>query len=87
MPLFSCFSDPTMSIYDVAAVDRLNSLRRPQKPGEKKLPLNNEVPMSSNRSSPYNTPLPTSPTKDAKSDGDTLRRAMARHQVRTLRNI
>ena len=76
-----------MSVHDVAAVDYLNSLRRPQTSGEKKLTLSNEVTMSSNRSSPYNTPLPTSPTKDAKSDGDTLRRAMARHQVRRLRNI
>ena len=73
-----------MSARDVAAVDRLNSLRRPQKSGDKKNSVKNE--MSSERRSPFHTSLPTSPIKHGRSDGDSLRRAMARHQVRQNTN-
>ena len=71
-----------MSVHDVAAVDRLNSLRRPKKSGEKKLSVRNETSISSDNRIPYHASLPTSPIKDGKSDGGTLRQAMARHQVR-----
>jgi len=37
--------------------------------------------MSANRRSPYNSSLHTSPIKEGKYDGDSLRRAMARHQA------
>ena len=73
-----------MSARDVAAVDRLNSLRRPQKSGDKKNSVKNDL--SSEKRSPFHTSLPTSPIKDGRSDGDTLRRAMARHQVRKHTN-
>ena len=43
--------------------------------------------MSTNRRSPYNSSLHNSPIKEGKYDGDSLRRAMARHQVRTDRNM
>ena len=75
-----------MSARDVAAVDRLNSLRRPQKSGDKKNSVKNERPLSSEKRSPFHTSLPTSPIKDGRSDGDNLRRAMARHQVRQNTN-
>lgn len=70
-----------MSARDVAAVDHLNSLHRPQKSGDKKNSVKNEMPLSSEKRSPFHTSLPTSPIKDGRSDGDTLRRAMARHQA------
>ena len=66
-----------MSVRDVAAVDHLNSLPRPNKSTDNKEPTQ----MSGQRRSPYNLSLPTSPIKEGKSDGDSLRRAMARHQV------
>jgi len=69
-----------MSVHDVAAVDHLNSLQRPRKYDEKKHFLNFDTKQSSRRS-PYNVSLPTSPTSERKTDSDTLRRAMARHQA------
>ena len=70
-----------MSVHDVAAVDHLNSLQRPRKFDEKKHFLNFDTKQSNSRRSPYNASLPTSPTSERKTDSDTLRRAMARHQV------
>ena len=60
-----------MSIHDVAAVDRVNSLRR--RPGPRV--------MTPSVSGPGQASLPTSPSRDQKPNSDTLRRAMARHQV------
>ena len=60
-----------MSVQDVAAVDRLSSLRRPAHPGG--------VPRAGAGAS-----LPTSPVREDQRTSDTLRRAMARHQVRIL---
>ena len=59
-----------MSVHDVAAVDHLNSLKVSR---ASKLP----------RKSPQNpvTSLPTSPSRDQRPNSDTLRQAMARHQV------
>ena len=71
-----------MSARDVTAVDHLNSLCQPQKSGDRKESVKNEMPLSSEKRSPFHTSLPTSPVKDGRSDGDTLRQAMARHQVR-----
>jgi len=70
-----------MSVHDVAAVDHLNSLQRPRKFDEKKHFLNFDTKQSNSRRSPYNASLPTSPTSERKTDSDTLRRAMARHQA------
>jgi len=70
-----------MSVHDVAAVDRLNSLRRAKKSGDKNLSVKNEMSISRGNRSPYHASLPTSPIRDPKSDADTLRRAMARHQA------
>jgi len=69
-----------MSVHDVAAVDHLNSLQRSRKYDEKKHFLNFDTKQS-NRRNPYNVSLPTSPTSERKTDSDTLRRAMARHQA------
>ena len=63
-----------MSVHDVAAVDHLNSLSKAKSSGDTK----SRRARSSNKKSP----CPTSPIKDPKLDEDTLRRAMARHQVR-----
>ena len=66
-----------MSVHDVAAVDRVTSLRR--RPGPRGV-----TPMSTASSSipgPGQASLPTSPTRDQRPNSDTLRRAMARHQV------
>ena len=65
-----------MSVHDVAAVDRVTSLRR--RPGPRGL-----TPMSTVSSipGPSQASLPTSPTRDQRPNSDTLRRAMARHQV------
>ena len=59
-----------MSVHDVAAVDHLNSLKVSR---ASKLP----------RKSPQHPvpSLPTSPTRDQRPNSDTLRLAMARHQV------
>ena len=66
-----------MSVHDVAAVDRVGSLRRTPAPASRTSSLR----VSSNVS------LPTSPTRGAKPDTDTLRRAMARHQVRFVNQM
>ena len=59
-----------MSVHDVAAVDHLNSLKVSR---ASKLPRKSpQQPLPS---------LPTSPTRDQKPNSDTLRQAMARHQV------
>eukprot|EP00092_Neocalanus_flemingeri_P000681 GFUD01000723.1.p1 GENE.GFUD01000723.1~~GFUD01000723.1.p1 ORF type:complete len:1039 (+),score=197.49 GFUD01000723.1:946-4062(+) len=70
-----------MSVHDVSAVDRLNSLRRTKKSGGKSLSVKNEMSLSGVNRSPYHASLPTSPIRDPRSDADTLRRAMARHQA------
>jgi len=70
-----------MSVQDVAAVDRLNSLRRSKKKVDNNLSVKTEISTNSGNRSPYHVSLPTSPIKDTKSDADTLRRAMARHQA------
>ena len=57
-----------MSVQDVAAVDRLSSLRRPAHPG------------GGSRAG-AGASLPTSPVREDQRTSDTLRRAMARHQV------
>ena len=68
-----------MSIHDVAAVDRLNSLK-----------VSRSKSMRSNRPQPgavrdgHNPSLPTSPVRDQKPNSDTLRQAMARHQVKVF---
>ena len=67
-----------MSVHDVAAVDRVNSLRR--RPGPRVMTSLS----SSSVSGPGQASLPTSPTRDQKPNSDTLRRAMARHQVCTV---
>ena len=60
-----------MSVHDVAAVDHLNSLKVSR---ASKLPRKSpQHPLPS---------LPTSPTRDQRPNSDTLRQAMARHQVR-----
>ena len=63
-----------MSVHDVAAVDHLNSLHKAKNSGDTK----SRRSIGSNNQSP----CPTPPIKDPKLDEDTLRRAMARHQVR-----
>jgi hypothetical protein len=63
-----------MSVDDVAAVDHLNSLRKAKNSGDAK----SRRSLRSNKQNPGTT----SPIKDPKLDEDTLRRAMARHQVR-----
>ena len=62
-----------MSVHDVAAIDRLQSRRV----------IKNDYKMTENskKRSPHITSLPTSPVSDSRTDADTLRRAMARHQV------
>lgn len=77
----NCLQWANMSVHDVAAVDHLNSLQRPRKFDEKKHFLNFDTKQSNSRRSPYNASLPTSPTSERKTDSDTLRRAMARHQA------
>ena len=62
--------DRKMSVHDVAAVDHLNSLKVSR---ASKLPRKSpQHPLPS---------LPTSPTRDQRPNSDTLRQAMARHQV------
>ena len=63
-----------MSVQDVAAVDRLSSLRRPAHPGG--------VPRAgAGAAAGAGASLPTSPVREDQRTSDTLRRAMARHQV------
>ena len=64
-----------MSVQDVAAVDRLSSLRRPAHPGG--------VPRAG-AGAGAGASLPTSPVREDQRTSDTLRRAMARHQVIVL---
>ena len=59
-----------MSVHDVAAVDHLNSLKVSR---ASKLPRKSAQPPPSS--------LPTSPARDQRPNSDTLRLAMARHQV------
>ena len=59
-----------MSVQDVAAVDRLSSLRRPAHPGG-----------GPRAGAGAGASLPTSPVREDQRTSDTLRRAMARHQV------
>ena len=49
-----------MSARDVAEVDRLNSLRRPQKSGDKKNSVKNEITLSSKKRRPFHS-IPPSP--------------------------
>ena len=70
-----------MSVHDVAAVDRVSSLRRTPAPQTR--PSSG----SSLRVSSSITSLPTSPSRGHRPDSDTLRRAMARHQVTSTQNI
>jgi len=62
-----------MSVHDVAAIDRLQS----------RGVIKNDYKMTENskKRSPHITSLPTSPVSDSRTDADTLRRAMARHQA------
>ena len=64
-----------MSVQDVAAVDRLSSLRRPAHPGG--------VPRAG-AGAGAGASLPTSPVREDQRTSDTLRRAMARHQVQMI---
>lgn len=70
-----------MSVHDVAAVDRVGSLRRTPAPSRPSKDLKIKSPSSSIMTSSNNISLPTSPTRDNKPNSDTLRRAMARHQA------
>ena len=66
-----------MSVQDVAAVDRLSSLRRPAHPG-------GVSRAGAGAGAGAGASLPTSPVREDQRTSDTLRRAMARHQVQII---
>ena len=71
-----------MSVHDVAAVDHLNSLKVSR---ASKLPRKSpQQPTTTTTTTPS---LPTSPTRDQRPNSDTLRQAMARHQVGLLTTV
>jgi len=70
-----------MSVHDVALVDRLNSLQQTTKSEDKRHSVKNETSRRATNQNSHNASPQTSNSRDRRSNEDTLRRAMAKHQA------